>query len=154
MGTEPSGGWLHYPKVTEVILRKSIKEQTCLTFHCAFLLLGDKLSVLPGIHLFCNIICWRSVCVCIHTYIYIVAIEVELLLCWLSLADKYSVEVSSYVHHPLGLSSWNWPLCVGTFMMHWNMEAFLIKFAIPQPTGGARKPSVILRSSWHCALAS
>lgn len=29
-------------------------------------------------------------------------------------------------------------------MMHWNMEVFLIKFAIPQPTGDARNPSMIL----------
>lgn len=92
--------------------------------------------------------------VCTHAYMCIVAVQVELLLCFPSLADKYSVEVSSHVHHTLVLSSWNQPLCVGTFMMHWNLEVFLIKFAIPQPAGDARNLSMILRSSWHCALAS
>ena len=81
---------MNYPKVTEVILRDRIKEQTCLVSHCAFLRLEDKLSVLPGIHLL-TVSSVEAVCAYAHnmyTYIHIciVAIEVELLLCCLSLA--------------------------------------------------------------------
>lgn len=81
---------MNYPKVTAAVVRDRIKEQTCLDSHCGFF--ASYPSAVSSV---------EGLCVCMHTYRQMVAIEVDWVLYWLGLADKYRVEVSAHVHTTL-----------------------------------------------------